>query len=171
MPINVKGLPVAEAAHPWLDGRFVMRSGFYAGRGPMRGDLNEVILEMFYAGILRDVGKKEAKNFVRFVNNLDDLSASAFIVAFERFWSTGCQEVKVEQDPEDGNALSGHGVGLQAEALGLIGATMFGRRRSPGQELAESNSIKAQFIAKHLEEIPKDERRNPIQGTDSCLLP
>jgi len=148
-----------DLAPSWVDGRFVFRSGFYAGRPPSLGDLNSNILEAIYSGIKRDVGEEEGTNFVRFVNNLDDLSASAFIVAFEFFCANDCKRVDFSQKPEDRRRLDGRGRGLEVEAFGLIGEVMFGRKMSNDEIRSISNSIKSQFILHHQLEIPKDEVR------------
>jgi hypothetical protein len=140
-----------------------MRSGFYAGRKPSTGDLNSQILEMFYLGMKRDLGGEAASNFVRFVNNLDDLSASAFIVAFEQFWASGCEDVGVRQEPGDRNRLSGRGHGLEVEAFGLIGETLFGRPMSEEEIRVASVPIKSSFIRAHESEVPKDERRSSVR--------
>jgi hypothetical protein len=148
----------SEAAHSWVNGRFIMRSGYYAGRAPSTGDLNSDILEMFYQGIKRDVDKEEAAWFVRFVNKLQDLSASAFIVAFEHFWASGCTMSSISQCPEDRRRLSAHGAGLQAEAFGLIGEMMFGRPMSEEDIIVASLPVKSTFISRHAKEIPTNER-------------
>lgn len=156
--MKTSDMSAAEAVRSWVDGRFVLRSGFYAGRPPSLGDLNSEILEMFYQGILRDVGQEEASNFVRFVNNLSDLSASAFIVAFEQFWVQGCTVVKIGQQSSDRNQLSGYGEALFAEGMGLLATTLGRTPMSEEGIISASFPIKQPFIGAHLKEIPEEER-------------
>ena len=140
------------------DGRFSMRAGFYAGRGANLGDLNSPILEKLYLGVRQEAGDEIAANFVRFVNKLDDLSASAFIVAFERFAARDGKVVDVAQQRTDRNALD-HEPHRDMQAFAVIAGAMFGRQRSPEEDRRVSDEIKAAFIRDHLQEIPEDERR------------
>lgn len=147
-----------NSVHSWVNGKFTLRSGFYAGRGVNSGDLNSKILEMFYQGIKRDLGDHIATNFVRFANKLRDLSASAFIVAFEQFWANDCTVTDIAQQSEDRNQLSGHGDALIGEAFGLIGAILGGGNSQSDAEIkVQSFFLKREFIASHKEEIPEDE--------------
>ncbi len=153
--MNPKDCSPSEAISSWVDGRFSPRSGFYAGRGPSVGDLNSRILEMFYQGILRDVGAEAAKNFVRFVDQLKDLSASAFIVAFEQFWLNECNVVQIGQEARDRFRLSGHGDALIVEAFCTIGAALGGPSAGAGSDEIEHLSwpIKAEFVSRHRAEL------------------
>jgi hypothetical protein len=145
-----------DLVYKWFQGRnFTLSAGFFAGRGPNEGDLNSKILERMYVGLMEDVGQVEATNFVRFVNKLEDLSASAFIVAFERFWGNDCQVVVIPQHSEDGNTLDAYGDGLMAQGLALIGNSLF---RSRSNDAMLHAHIKAAFIMAHWGEIPEDER-------------
>src|SRR3989338_2371038 len=76
----------APFVNQWTKGKFNFRASFYTGRDPNSGDLNSSILEDIYQGIRKEFGDQKAKNFARFVATLGDLSASAFIQAFENFW-------------------------------------------------------------------------------------
>ncbi len=158
MKVEMRKVSIGELGQRWYHGRFVMRSGFFAGRPPSLGDLNFEILEMTYEGLLQDLGQSEATNFVRMVNGLDDLSASSFIVAFERFWNNGCIDTLVHQEEVDRIALSSRGNSLAAEALGAIGSVL-SNRTSEDQIRAISFAIKRVFITKHLSEIPHGERK------------
>jgi len=154
---------LSELVLKWTKGKglgFIMDSGYYAGRGPTQSDLNSKLLEAFYDGIKKDVGEKEAKNFVRFVNKLDDLSASAFIVAFEQFAARKYKIIDIKQKPEDGNRLTAHGPGLEAQAFALIAGALAGPKRSPAENLRASETIKYAFINKHQKEISANERRS-----------
>lgn len=147
----------------WTKGRFAMRSGYYAGRGPNRGDLDSRILEMLYQGVKHEAGGETAANFVRFVNKLEDLSASSFIVAFERFAAEDGKVVDVTQCLEDRIALDS-GPNRDLQALVVIAGMLGGRERSPEGDLRVSNDIKAEFIRDHLREIPKCERRETVDS-------
>jgi len=160
-------IDIGSAVSSWVDGRFLMRSGYYAGRGPKECDLNSKILEMFYTGLKKDVGAAAATNFVRFVNKLHDLSATSFIVAFEKFWWAGCTVTNIAQDKRDRVQLSGRGAGLEVEAFGAIAETLFGGGRMDEYEISRvSNSIKRSFIEAHRAEIPAKEMAK--ETTRSC---
>ncbi len=132
----------------WTNRQFLMRSGYYAGRGPLYCDLNSKMLEEMYAGLKKDVGKEAASNFACFVNTLEDLSASAFIVAFEAFWENDCKIVKFEQRPEDGDRYESH-----EEAFGFLAVAL--TRGAPDERRAKAASweIKSDFIRNHKKEI------------------
>lgn len=142
----------------WTNRRFLMRSGYYAGRGPNSGDLNSKILESIYQGIKEDIGQEEASNFVRFVNQLDDLSASAFIVAFEQFAAQDGRVVSIEQRAGDGMRLDTHGDALLMQGFGAVMSAMGGQKRSEKDHW----NIKGSFIRQHETEIPGDERRSLV---------
>jgi hypothetical protein len=149
---------ISDLVSEWTQRTFCMRSGFYAGRNPAEYDLGTKHLEMIYAGIKADVGQEEASNFVRFVNKLDDMAATPFIVAFEKFWARDCQMTDVSQNASDRLQLDAHGEALEGQAFGAIMSTMFGRV-SEEEYQRLSDSVKARFIRDHLGEIPEDERR------------
>lgn len=52
---------------------------YYSGRGATAGDLNSEMLEQLHAGILKEIGKKSAEQFVDMVANIDVLSATLFL--------------------------------------------------------------------------------------------
>lgn len=135
-----------------------MKSGFYAGRGPLECDLNSRILESFYKGIGKEKGKKAAVNFVRFVNKLGDLSASSFIVAFEYFWAGNCENIEVEQHKDDRVRLDAHGDALAAQGLAVLFAVASGEQGDEREIARKSRQIKWEFMDNHRKEIPEDER-------------
>ena len=153
------GINLAAAVDSWTKGKFTMRSGFYAGRGPKSCDLNSDMLEMIYQGLKSDVGGKAPANFARFVNKLGDLSASAFIVAFEKFWQRGCAVINIRQEKQDHMRLCGRGTELVGQGLAVIGEALFGNRNSEEDIQRLSQGIKRDFVSKHAGEIPKKERR------------
>ena len=141
------------AVRRWTNGSFILDSGFYSGRGVNPGDLDSEMLEQIYQGLKSDVGKEEARNFVRFVNKLGDLSASSFIMAFGRFYYTDCKEISIEQAAGDRTQITRHVQGFM-----VIARALYGKPKSEEQISHESNCIKAEFIYVHLDEIPTDEQ-------------
>jgi hypothetical protein len=142
---------IDRAVSKWTNRRFGMDSHAYTGRDPSEGDLNSVILEQIYQGLKAEVGQREAGNFAKFVANLTDLSASAFIQAFQRFWWSGCRETNIVQPEGSAWDLTGGGTD---EAIALLGAFMHGRM--PRQEVLQtSQRIKAKFVADHAAEIAR----------------
>src|ERR1017187_9811864 len=117
---------IESAVSKWCRGTFILRSGYYSGRGCNRSDLNSKHLEMIYSGISANYGTEQAEGFVHFVAHLTDLSASAFIQAFQRWWEGGCCNAP-EERKGDRFALSGYGAALEGEALGCIASAMFPR--------------------------------------------
>lgn len=154
---------ISDLVRTWTDGTFCMRSGYYAGRRPSEGDLGSRHLEMLYQGIRKDVGVEGAANFVRFVNKLDDLAASSFIVAFEQFWAEECKVIDISQKPGDRMRLDARGDALLSQGFGAIMSAM--ADRGSGMDHRHlSLEVKARFIKDHLTEIPEDERR-VLQGS------
>lgn len=150
---------LSELVREWVGGRFSMRSGYYAGRPPSPSDLDSDILESIYTGIKKQVGDEAATAFARFVNKLNDLSASSFIVAFERFWAKDCKMVDVAQETTDRTRLDGYGDALHAQAFAVVAQALSGPRMSEDEILHASNWVKGKFINKHEKEIPDDEKR------------
>jgi len=146
-------IDLRSAVGEWTKHKFNFRSSFYTGRGSNSGDLDSSILEMIYQGLKRDVGVLEAANFAKFVNHLTDLSASAFIQAFEQFWATGCGVPSEPQRKGTGNQLTGRDEEQIFEGLALIGSALGGPQLSPAMEAMLSQSIKAKFVYDHKEEI------------------
>lgn len=149
-------IDIAEAVGRWTRHKFNFRASFYTGHGVVSSDLNSAILEMIYQGLKTEVGQEVATNFAKFVNNLKDLSASAFIQAFEQFWYGGCKDTDFKQRPGTGNQVTGHGSEVEVEALVLVAEALFGGRRMSLEETERaSRSIKQQFILEHKDEVGK----------------
>jgi hypothetical protein len=53
---------------------------FYSGRGAIRDDLNDRILEKVYQGVQREYGEEAAKQFVQMVADIPKLSATDFLL-------------------------------------------------------------------------------------------
>ena len=151
---------IQNLVHNWTHGRFVMDSGYYAGRAPISSDLNSEILESIYEGLKGKAGGEDATNFVRFVNMLDDLSASSFIVAFEQFCANDCKIVAIKQVKEDRIRITGHGKEAEIQAFAIIAEALSGRRRSEDEIKRLSHDIKNEFIKKHRKDIPAEELKN-----------
>ena len=142
----------------WTSGRFMLESGYYSGRPPSESDLNSEMLEGIYAGMKAEFGEHVASNFVRFVAKLRDLSASSFIVAFERFARNGWKEINITQLKGDRTELSAHGDALYGQAMGLLGM-MLGNQVGEAEISSRSRAIKSKFVSKHMSELPEDERK------------
>lgn len=132
----------------------------YLGRPPRLVYLDSDTLEVLYWGFRRDVSHAAAVNFVRFVNGLRDLSPAAFRHALKRFWDGDCKDVRIEQfaidrcTPFDGEPMSLGG------AILLLGSILFPNEMSEDQICANSIRKKADFIGRHIGEIPVRERHN-----------
>ena len=140
--------PFSSAVYRWTGGRLSSRSGYYAGRGVMRGDLNESHLQLLWEGINKDFGPQHADNFVHMVSSLTDMSATAFLVAFESFYCSGCALREYRQGSGDGMTLSGRGEGLIAEGFGAIMSGMM-NNTPPEYQSMMSEGIKLPFISAH----------------------
>ncbi len=134
----------------WMRGEecFVFEAGYYAGRGPTQSDLNSRILEKFYVGIKNDFSQEAATNFVRLVAGLKDLSASAFIIAFEAFARSGFKSTKIQQRSEDRDSASS-----RLQAFAVVAVALFGRRVDNDDVEKLSNEIKREFIDAHRLEV------------------
>ncbi len=138
----------------WTENRMSNRSGYYAGRGSLTCDLNSDLLERIYQGIKKDVGEEEAKNFVQMVDALEDMSATAFIVAFRQFGYNKFQGI-VEQHEDDDIALSAqlHGDDTVNEGMSVLIQAL--ANRSNRSSFFEHNNIKANFIRSHSSELSR----------------
>src|SRR3989338_6949100 len=85
----------------WTQRRLCVEPGYYAGRPPSTDDISFRTLEDIYQGLRKDIGDVAAANFVRLVNSLDDMSASAFVAALQKFWAQHCTISFVPQQPAD----------------------------------------------------------------------
>ena len=130
-------------------GKLSTRPGYYAGRGPTSSDLGNMHLEMMYSYI-SNIDKDKAKEFVNFVNDQKDMSATAFLVAFDQFVRNGFDHEKVKRHASDGNTISAHG-----EAFGLI-ASVLGRRDTPEMEASASYYLKSSFLRNHKNELDSE---------------
>lgn len=137
----------------WTNGCFCLNSGYYAGRGPTSSDLNSHILEMLYQGIKKDLGERQAANFVWFTAHLKDLSASSFIVAFERFFASKCELFEVPQRKEDRTRITAHGPVALEQAFAVMAGALAGGKRSEEEIVRLSSELKRDFLALRHEEF------------------
>jgi len=137
----------------WCDRTLNPRPGYYAGRGPKRGDLNDKHLQQLWAGIKKDFGDEQAAEFVKMVADLKDMSATAFLVSMEHFWAHGLKWTGREQEPGDGNTMSARGDDRFTEGMCVIASVLGRQNSSPEQEAFESYNIKAPFLRRHGVEI------------------
>lgn len=154
--------------------KIIFRESHYSGRGPTTSDLNSGILEEIYKGIQKDVGKEEATNFVRFVNLLNDLSASSFIVAFRKFFYSGFKNTGVEQSLIDNFAIDKNDEGeldqAQIFATESHMPSLLNNTKSGVNDINSAN-IKAAFIENHKKEIPEAEiKKAPSYTFSNCTF-
>jgi hypothetical protein len=141
-----------------------MDPGQYAGRGPTESDLNSKMLDSIYFGVKNYQGDRAANMFVRFVNNLEDLSASAFIVAFENFWRLDCSVPTIGQDKARDNEPTGSPETMKSQSFALLAQSLTGQRMNADETRRRSQKIKADFIRDHANEIPEAERKNLVNA-------
>ena len=146
-------IDISESVLRWCRNGFMLRSSYYSGRGVNLGDLNSSFLEMIYQGLKSDVSHEVAVNFVNFVNNQKDLTASGFIIAFEQFWYSDAKNTDPSLPSGLGNKISGEENERIAEGFVLIAQALFGCLSSPEQIERESFIVKADFLRTHMEEI------------------
>ena len=150
MGLNLNGFDLKSAVDRWTKSKLNFRSSFYTGRGPISCDLDSMMLEGIYRGIKNEVGEQEATNFVNFIDNLKDMSASAFIQAFQKFFYGGLSETNIQGNSRE---LSGTSQDeLFSEGMALI-AHSLGDQPNPDEMERASYSIKAVFLRDHEDEL------------------
>lgn len=133
------------------------RPGYYSGRGPNRGDLNEGHLEKLHATLKEKVNPEAAQEFCRTILKLDDLSATNVLQELYRFCDNGCKTLK---EARKGVYLTGHGQAVVDDAYAhVIGAIMAPQR---DHKTFEGQSIKWAFLQKHMAELPKGTKMKPF---------
>lgn len=147
-----------SAVDQWTQGKLVMDSGVYAHRPPTQSDLNSEMLEAIYRGLKQDHNDIAARNFVRLVNKLEDLSASVFIVTLERFWASRCKQTDIVVS----NKVHNNSVRNKVQAFEQLANALTGKTLGERQKKNLSEGIKSDFIKAHREEIPRHERRSLI---------
>jgi hypothetical protein len=148
----------------WSGSRLSPSSGYYAGRGPNRGDLNSDHLEALWKGIVDNIGQEAARHFVLMVESLEDMSASAFLVSFQHYWHSKFRWDNRQQERGDGAVLDARGPALETQAMCAI-FSAFGRgNRDPEMDRFESRSIKMPFLRNHVATQKKEECLLDIHG-------
>ncbi|XKT75288.1 MAG: hypothetical protein ACJKSS_00660 [Patescibacteria group bacterium UBA2103] len=154
---------LVERVRDWagskISGGFHMRSGYYAGRPPSRGDINTAVLEGIYGGIKSEVGNSQARNFVIFVSNLEDMSGSSFVVALQNFLQSGCKSTGITQKASDRFAIDAHGDAAHVQAFGAIASALGSGVQGESEIRRASWNVKLEFLQKHWNEVPLDVRR------------
>jgi len=123
------------------------RPEFYSGRGAIRADLNDGILEKIHQGVQREYGEEAAKQFTIMVANIPVLSATDFLISFYALENHGWKydSDKVRSDAprgilvakdEEGNYDYAHGMLSMVDAISLGGRD-------------ETAYIKGQFLRRH----------------------
>lgn len=129
-----------------LDARMIVRKagmrdspGYYSGRGAILSDLNPNILGKVYEGVQREYGRDAAKQFVKMVEAIPNLSATDFLLSFYRLegngWKMDERVLGNEKGifPED-----------ECSALGTVLSVMSGM-----SEKDETSSIREEFLRKY----------------------
>jgi len=155
MHINLPTLTLAVQS--FTNGRFTMDERKYVSRLPYVGDLNSIALENIYSGIKSNFGETSASNFVRLINSLEDLSASAFRLALCEFWESGCSATKVIKYSLTDIEILGNN-----EPTSIIDS-QFDLMKLWSQSEKKlvkrmSMSIKKPFMLAHIGEIPTNEQ-------------
>jgi hypothetical protein len=141
-----KPLCYVGAMDKYMGGTMSARAEYYSGNGVSSYDLGPDKLEKFYNGFKADFGDEVALNFCRFIENLEDISASGFICAFERWFAYG-MGTKVEQNSTDWVAVgpdTGDGSRETVALLGVFGAIS----RDHSRDRAMGENIKTAFFAR-----------------------
>jgi hypothetical protein len=125
--------------------RLGTRPEYFSGRGATLSDLNSEILEGIYKGLVKEVSKDAAENFVVLVAKFKCLSATAFLNDFIDWYCSGCNEYQV-RDTSDVD-LGPDNEGRLAIGLATIGSMMF----SSGSD--HTNQIREDFILGHRKEL------------------
>lgn len=152
--IDIKSIDIQSSVSRWCKNQFILRASFYTGRGVNNGDLNSRYMEMIYQGLKTEVCQAAATNFAKFTNQLKDLTASAFIQAFEEFWYGGCQVTDANQRKGTGYQISGRGDNEKMTEAFVLFANAFGGRQATIEEVEQDSvHIKSEFVHKHQNEI------------------
>jgi hypothetical protein len=149
----------SQAVRKWTEGKLSSRPEYYCGRGVNTGDLNSDLLEMLWTGLTRSVGIPAADNFIYMVRDLTDLSATAFLKAFEEFYQNNFVWRPRKQTIADQMAYTGRSDDphtFEALKLGMQEMLMKARLnpgRSAEQERAETEAasmlVKGRFLLNH----------------------
>lgn len=104
---------------------------------------------MLWAGISKDIGTEAARNFVLMVESMDDMSASAFLVGFEHYFSLKFRWDDRKQSGADGVTVSGYEDAMFREAEVCVMNVLANRNKNAETNDWVSRSIKMPFLAQH----------------------
>lgn len=114
----------------------------------MTCDLNSDMLEDLWKGISENIGDEAARNFVLMVENLKDMSATAFLVSFQHYWHNKWRWDDRKQQPGDGVTLSGRGEELYTEGMFAVMSALSDKRDSQVRDY-QSDEIRRPFLRRH----------------------
>jgi hypothetical protein len=141
-------------------GKMSSRPEFYSGYGPDPHNIGPSHLKMLHDAIREDFGETAGLQFLRFVVDTRDMSASSFLTAFQRFWYGGMLASAAYQRPTDRMGMDGIGTDHEDEATRsalFAGMTILLRdKTSPEQRDLQSAQIKMGFLQQVGVEIPRD---------------
>lgn len=135
-----------EIVSHYCQGRMSGRPEYFSGRGATLSDLNSDLLEMIYQGILKEIGKGGAQNFIKMVEDIDVLSATLFLNSLYELearswvWENSQQTSKASKHLDVGP----EGEGRMAVGLASIGAWMGG-----GSGRDDTRQIRDSFLRAH----------------------
>lgn len=143
-----------DAIRKWCGGTLINRPSYYSGRGPNAGDLGERHLTMIYEGIKADFEPEIVESFVSLVEAQSDMSASAFLTAFDQWFCNGFDHESVHRSNLDGMGITGYGAERDQQALlGAMAALM--DNRPDYLKNVQSEQIKAGFLHNVGRPVPK----------------
>lgn len=124
------------------------RPEYYSGRGATISDLNEQILFSIHRDIKKEFGEDAGKGFVKMVNGIKVLSATAFL---NGLYDLFCNDWKYNESQPDSITIPKNENGEYDTTIGMIGVmeSLFSCGRDDTQQ------IKSHFL-----------RSNGIKGKD-----
>jgi hypothetical protein len=133
-------------------GKMSIRPAYYSGRDPMSCDLGYEHLTLFYGGFRSLISEEAAARFVRFINKLENLTASNFLVQFRAFFESGMIVPDSSKTAKPAEHIEEH-----SDAMAVVFGALGGGSKDMGWIKHQSKSIKSLFIHEHMKEIPKEE--------------
>jgi len=112
--------------------------GYYSGRGAIRSDLNNQILEKVYQGIKKEYGEEPAQNFVQMVADIPKLSATDFLLTLYRLEGNNWEWDKMLSNKK------GIYLGNDGSVFGTMASALCGMRG-----IDETHTIRSQFLTRH----------------------
>jgi hypothetical protein len=116
---------------------------YYSGRGAILDDLDGMILEGIYQGILKEFGEKPANSFIKMVDDIKVLSATTFLLElyelFNRNW-----KFKHKRHHASGIAYQKNEDGTYNAEVSVLGIML-----SLFNDRDDTRIIKEYFLSKH----------------------